>query len=66
MFEGMVRKLDRIAFNVYVSRIMNLPCHNLSFHPAVKLFDFGLARFMPESGDPTIDVFDMSGAGTPR
>ncbi|KAL3785152.1 hypothetical protein ACHAW5_000184 [Stephanodiscus triporus] len=32
----------------------------------VKLFDFGLARVMPESGDPNIDVFTMSCAGTPR
>jgi hypothetical protein len=66
MFEGMVRKLGRIAFNIYVYRIMNLPCHNSSFHSTVKLFDFGLARVMPESDDPSTDVFDMSGAGTPR
>ena len=31
MFEGMVRKLGRIAFNIYMYRIMNLPCHNSSF-----------------------------------
>ena len=32
----------------------------------VKLFDFGLARFMPRYGDPYKDVYEMSGAGTPR
>jgi len=32
----------------------------------VKLFDFGLARVMSESGDSNIDVYDMSGAGSPR
>ena len=32
----------------------------------VKLFDFGLARFMPRYGDSYKDVYEMSGAGTPR
>ena len=32
----------------------------------VKLFDFGLTRFMPRYGDPYKDVYEMSGAGTPR
>ncbi|KAL7528103.1 hypothetical protein ACHAXR_002270, partial [Thalassiosira sp. AJA248-18] len=31
-----------------------------------KIFDFGLARFCPEDGDPNIDVYKMSGAGSPR
>ena len=32
----------------------------------VKLFDFGLARFMPRFGDSYNDLYEMSGAGTPR
>ena len=32
----------------------------------VKIFDFGLARIMPEEGDPNHDFFKMSGAGSPR
>ena len=32
----------------------------------VKIFDFGLARIMPEEGDPNLDLFEMSGAGSPR
>lgn len=32
----------------------------------MKIFDFGLARIMPENGDPNNDIFDMSGAGSPR
>jgi serine/threonine protein kinase len=32
----------------------------------VKLFDFGLARIMPEDGCPHNDTFSMSGAGSPR
>lgn len=32
----------------------------------VKLFDFGLAKFMPQHGDSYKDVYEMSGAGTPR
>lgn len=33
----------------------------------IKLFDFGLSQFCPEGeGDPNLDVFEMSGAGTPR
>lgn len=32
----------------------------------VKLFDFGLAKFMPSTGNPYEDKFDMSGAGSPR
>jgi len=32
----------------------------------LKLFDFGLARFMPREGDAYKDVYEMSGAGTPR
>jgi serine/threonine protein kinase len=30
------------------------------------LFDFGLARFMPKCGDAYKEVYEMSGAGTPR
>ena len=33
---------------------------------SVKIFDFGLARVVPEKGDPNIETFDMSGAGSPR
>ena len=33
---------------------------------SVKIFDFGLARVMPEEGDPNNDAYDMSGAGSPR
>ena len=47
-------------------RFLHSPRHNSIFHPKVKIFDFGLAKFMPESGDPYMDVFEMSGAGTPR
>ena len=32
----------------------------------MKIFDFGLARIMPENGDPNNDTFEMSGAGSPR
>ncbi len=32
----------------------------------LKLFDFGLARFMPRYGDSNVDLYEMSGAGTPR
>ena len=32
----------------------------------LKLFDFGLARFMPQLGDTYEDVHEMSGSGTPR
>jgi serine/threonine protein kinase len=32
----------------------------------LKLFDFGLARFMPREGNAYKDVYEMSGAGTPR
>mmetsp|Transcript_22070 Transcript_22070/g.34116 ORF Transcript_22070/g.34116 Transcript_22070/m.34116 type:complete len:435 (-) Transcript_22070:199-1503(-) len=32
----------------------------------LKLFDFGLARFMPLYGDAYEDLYEMSGAGTPR
>ena len=32
----------------------------------LKLFDFGLARFMPPHGDAYEDVHEMSGSGTPR
>jgi serine/threonine protein kinase len=32
----------------------------------VKLFDFGLARIMPDDGCPYTDTFFMSGAGSPR
>lgn len=32
----------------------------------VKIFDFGLARFVPKDGDPHKDLFEMSGAGSPR
>jgi len=32
----------------------------------VKLFDFGLATFMPPEGDPYEDRYEMSGAGSPR
>lgn len=32
----------------------------------VKIFDFGLARFVPEGADPYKDTYQMSGAGSPR
>ena len=32
----------------------------------VKIFDFGLARIMPQDGNPYTDEFEMSGAGSPR
>ena len=32
----------------------------------VKLFDFGLAKMMPPDGDSYQEVFEMSGAGSPR
>eukprot|EP00984_Skeletonema_dohrnii_P011825 scaffold4743_cov102-Skeletonema_dohrnii-CCMP3373.AAC.1 len=32
----------------------------------LKLFDFGLARFMPEYGGAYEDLYEMNGAGTPR
>lgn len=32
----------------------------------LKLFDFGMARFMPPHGDACEDVFEMTGLGTPR
>ncbi len=32
----------------------------------VKIFDFGLARIMPDDGCPYTDRFFMSGAGSPR
>jgi serine/threonine protein kinase len=32
----------------------------------LKLFDFGLSRFMPWYGDAYKDAYEMSGAGTPR
>lgn len=32
----------------------------------LKLFDFGLARFMPRHGDAYVDLYEMTGAGTPR
>eukprot|EP00985_Skeletonema_marinoi_P018295 scaffold10203_cov154-Skeletonema_marinoi.AAC.3 len=32
----------------------------------VKIFDFGLARVMPDDGCPYTDTFVMSGAGSPR
>ena len=32
----------------------------------VKLFDFGLATFMSQDGDPYEDKYEMSGAGSPR
>lgn len=32
----------------------------------VKIFDFGLARVMPDGGCPYTDTFLMSGAGSPR
>ncbi|KAL7526533.1 hypothetical protein ACHAXR_001532 [Thalassiosira sp. AJA248-18] len=32
----------------------------------VKIFDFGLARIVPKNGEPNTDVFNMSGAGSPR
>lgn len=32
----------------------------------VKLFDFGLATIMSPEGDPYVDTFEMSGAGSPR
>ena len=35
-------------------------------HGNLKLFDFGMARFMPQNGDAYDDVYEMSGSGTPR
>ncbi len=35
-------------------------------HGNLKLFDFGLARFMPKHGDAYDDVHEMTGLGTPR
>eukprot|EP00984_Skeletonema_dohrnii_P020580 scaffold10051_cov94-Skeletonema_dohrnii-CCMP3373.AAC.4 len=35
-------------------------------HGNLKLFDFGLARFMPQHGDAYEDVHEMTGLGTPR
>mmetsp|Transcript_22721 Transcript_22721/g.32473 ORF Transcript_22721/g.32473 Transcript_22721/m.32473 type:complete len:457 (-) Transcript_22721:55-1425(-) len=32
----------------------------------IKLFDFGLAKFMPKDGDSYKDVYEMDWAGTPR
>ncbi|KAL9185557.1 hypothetical protein ACHAXT_003334 [Thalassiosira profunda] len=32
----------------------------------VKIFDFGLARVMPDDGCPNTELFEMSGAGSPR
>jgi serine/threonine protein kinase len=32
----------------------------------LKLFDFGLSRFIPQHSDAYGDVYEMSGAGTPR
>lgn len=32
----------------------------------IKLFDFGLAKFMPKDGDSYKDVYEMDMAGTPR
>ena len=32
----------------------------------VKIFDFGLARIMPEGGNPYSSKYEMSGAGSPR
>ena len=43
------------------------PC-NIGFDVRgdVKIFDFGLARVVPDGGCPETDVFKMSGAGSPR
>jgi len=38
----------------------------IDFEGHVKLFDFGLSRFLPFTGDDELEVFEMSGAGTPR
>lgn len=32
----------------------------------VKVFDFGLARTMPDDGSNYTEVYEMSGAGSPR
>jgi serine/threonine protein kinase len=32
----------------------------------LKLFDFGLARFMPRRGDPYKELYELGGVGTPR
>ena len=45
--------------NVSLTFLMILPT-------TVKLFDFGLARVLSESGDGNHDTYEMSGAGTPR
>jgi serine/threonine protein kinase len=46
----------------------DLKPHNVGFDKEgnVKLFDFGLSRFMPQNSDGYDEVFEMSGAGTPR
>ena len=46
----------------------DLKSNNVGFDKEgnLKLFDFGLARFMPRHGDAYEDVYEMSGSGTPR
>ena len=46
----------------------DLKPHNIGFDSknCLKLFDFGLARFLPQIGDGYDDLFELSGAGTPR
>jgi len=47
-----------------MNRLLNTP---FLWHTGdVKIFDFGLARVMPDDGCPYTDKFVMSGAGTPR
>lgn len=52
---------------IILKRITN-PFYTLFPSPffTVKLFDFGLARVIPKGGNANVDVFEMSGAGTPR
>ena len=39
---------------------------SLTVRGDVKIFDFGLATFMPMEGEPYEDRYEMSGAGSPR
>ena len=57
----------------YMSQIISLLLHNTQtlywyniVRGDVKIFDFGLARTMPEDDQPYAHTYRMSGAGTPR
>ena len=66
MNQNQYREIDRLVIYLLCSYI------HLSYHVTtsvrgdVKIFDFGLARFLPEGGDPYNDTFEKSGAGSPR